>query len=73
MPSGVSLRPWAMGYPRFDRRPKDMADRLGCGLADSSRLVACLRTKEASTIVNVSMEVQAEVRGYRVERVKPSP
>ena len=25
MPSGVSLSPWAMGYPRFDRRPKDIS------------------------------------------------
>ena len=39
-----------------------VASRLGGAVADSSGLVACLKTKPSSAIVNASMDEQAAVR-----------
>nr|KAG5703238.1 hypothetical protein BaRGS_034149 [Batillaria attramentaria] len=58
MQSGSGLSSWAMGYPRLDPRPLDVAQtlarRVNCPTDDNSRMVDCLRDKDVEVIINAT-------------------
>ena len=59
MESGVSLSPWAISLPNTEPEPRrqamELASRLGCGVADSTHMLACLKTKDPRDIVEATV------------------
>ena len=62
MESGVSLSPWAISLPNTEPEPRrqamELASRLGCGVADSTHMLACLRTKDPKDIVETTADLE---------------
>ena len=59
MESGVSVSPGAVWVPGTKPDPSsqatELASRLGCAAADSTRMLACLRTKDPQSIVQATV------------------
>ncbi|XP_070194060.1 neuroligin-4, Y-linked-like [Littorina saxatilis] len=62
MESGVSLTTWAAAHRHIWPEPRNqataLATRLGCDTSDSGRMLACLKTKDAMEIVNITTHME---------------
>lgn len=62
MESGVSMTTWSSAHrgvwPEARVQARTLAKGLHCDMSDSAAMLACLRTKDAMAIVNVSTEME---------------
>ena len=62
MESGVSLSWWVISLPNTEPEPRrqamELASRLGCGVAESTHMLACLRTKDTKDIVETTADLE---------------